>query len=122
MGPELSGQQRDRPAVALGEPVLGLVLLVNGASASSARAIRQVHTLCEQHLRANYTLRIIDVQREPELLPDRVLAVPTLLREGAAGGRMVVGDFSDARRVLDALAIPTEWSSMSLLKARPRDE
>ena len=114
MALESARQQAPGAALTLGAPVYDLVLFINGATTSSARAIRQVHALCEEHL-PNHSLTVVDVQREPDRLPDRVLAVPTLLREGEASARMVVGDFSDARRVLDALGIPTAHSSLTSL-------
>jgi len=87
------------------------VLFVNGATVSSARAIRQVHAICEQQLAGRCTLRIVDVQHEPDQMPDRVLAVPALLCERLAGDRVVVGNFSDAQRVLTTLGIPADLPS-----------
>lgn len=82
-----------------------LVLFVTAGSASSARALRQVRALCDKHLAGQYSLALVDVNREPELVPPRVLATPTLLRRSPTPELMVVGNFSDEDRVLAALGI-----------------
>ena len=89
-----------------------LTLFVNGASSSSARAIRDARTLCEAHLDGRYDLAIVDVNQNPGLAMDhRVLATPTLLKENPAPERMLVGDLSDSDRVLIAFDLRDAGSS-----------
>lgn len=83
-----------------------LTLFVNGASSTSMRAIANVRALCEQHLPGRYRLDVVDIHRDTDLLAaHRVLAVPTLIREAPEPQRRIVGDLSDAPRVLEVLGI-----------------
>jgi circadian clock protein KaiB len=85
-----------------------LTLFVNGASDMSVRAIGNVRALCELHLADRYQLEVVDVHRDAELMSQhQVLAVPTLIREQPLPQRRIVGDLSDASRVLAALDIRT---------------
>jgi circadian clock protein KaiB len=83
-----------------------LTLFVTGASALSARAIDSVRALCETHLLGRYELNVVDVHRNPALVTSSgVLASPTLVKDHPLPRRMLVGDLSDAKRVLLALDI-----------------
>jgi circadian clock protein KaiB len=83
-----------------------LLLFVNGASTSSARAIENVRALCEEHLPGMFRLTVVDVHESPELArARRVLATPTLLRDDTFPERMRVGDFSDHQAVLVTLGL-----------------
>ena len=85
-----------------------LTLFVNGASDMSVRAIGNVRALCEVHLDGRYQLEVVDVHRDAELMAKhQVLAVPTLIREQPLPERRIVGDLSNASRVLAALDIRT---------------
>ena len=99
---------RSGAAAASAETTYALVLFVSAGSTSSARAIRQVQALCEKRIRGRHSLAVVDVNHETELVPQRVLATPTLLRRSPAPERLVVGDFADEDRVLAALGIPAD--------------
>ena len=86
------------------EPVLRLYIA--GNSASSRRA--QQNLLCLQKLVAadGWKVDIIDVLSKPELAEQAgILATPTLSWEHPVRPRRVVGDLSDAKRVLEFLGI-----------------
>ncbi|HEX7536666.1 MAG TPA: circadian clock KaiB family protein [Dermatophilaceae bacterium] len=81
-----------------------LTLFVNGASASSADAVRRLHDLFEKYYPDGYDLEIVDVHQQPALVASRqVVAVPTLIRDLPAPVRLLVGNFMDQDRVLEAL-------------------
>jgi circadian clock protein KaiB len=83
-----------------------LTLFVTGASAFSARAVRDVRALCDNHLEGRYQLQIVDVHRNPDLVSSRgVLASPTLIKDRPLPKRVLVGNLSDTQRVLLALDI-----------------
>lgn len=87
-------------------PDFSLLLFVSGASSVSARAIRNVQTLCEEYLHGRYELTVLDVHHHRELARDhRVLATPTLVKEQPSPERMLVGEFSDYPHVLAGLGI-----------------
>jgi circadian clock protein KaiB len=83
-----------------------LKLYVAGSSARSARAIRNVRTICDEHLSGRYDLEVIDVLQQPELaMAHQLVAAPTLIKEQPEPTRRLVGDMTDAGRVLTGLNI-----------------
>jgi circadian clock protein KaiB len=83
-----------------------LTLFVNGASDRSARAITNARALCDVDLAGRGALSIVDV-REDGLAAQlsQILATPTLVRMRPSPIRKVVGDLSDAAKVLSALGL-----------------
>jgi circadian clock protein KaiB len=83
-----------------------LTLFISGASDISAHAIADCRRLCDTHLAGRCHLAVIDVHDDPAaVLSADVLAAPTLVRGRPLPVRRVVGDLSDAGRVLKALDI-----------------
>lgn len=91
-----------------------LHLYITGATANSARAVRNIKDICEQYLRGRYELLIVDVYQQPELAQEKdLIGVPTLIKLRPGLVRRMVGDFSDRDRVLKALGVvppPVEGS------------
>ena len=86
-----------------------LRLYVAGQSAKSLRAYANLKDLCEQHLAGQYEIEIIDLVENPSLAGgDDILAVPTLVRRLPPPLRKVIGDLSDAKRVLVGLRLGPE--------------
>ncbi len=86
-----------------------LRLYVTGATPGSGRAIANLKTLCEKHLKGRYDLEVIDVYRQPKLAEgDQIVATPTLVRREPLPLRRLVGDLSDARTVLRGLDLRYE--------------
>jgi len=91
-----------------------LTLFVSGASDRSAQAIASVRELCDVHLAGRCRITVIDVNTNVHSTVDtspvagcghRLLVTPTLVRSLPLPERKVVGDLSDARRVLLALGL-----------------
>jgi circadian clock protein KaiB len=83
-----------------------LRLYTSGSTPRSARAIGNLHKICEDRLKGRYQLDIIDLYQQPELAQsDDVIAVPTLVKESPAPKQKVIGDLSDEKRVLHGLAL-----------------
>jgi len=81
-----------------------LTLYVNGASDRSARAIADVRALCDLHLAGRHRLLVVDVNVEPAaFLRSGVLAAPALVRDHPLPTRRLVGDLSNAQKVLTVL-------------------
>ena len=85
---------------------LVLRLYVTGSSPLSARAVRNVSQLCEQHLHGRYELRVIDLYQEPWLARDaQLLAAPTLIKVLPLPARRFVGAMRDTDRILAGLGV-----------------
>jgi circadian clock protein KaiB len=84
-----------------------LRLYVTGLTARSTRAITAVRDVCEQHLRGNYELEIVDVYQQPgRVSRDQIFAIPTLVKCEPAPQRFVIGDMADRQRLLYGLGLP----------------
>jgi circadian clock protein KaiB len=83
-----------------------LRLYITGRTTQSESAISNLRRICEQDLRAEYELDVIDVLDRPQVAEDqKILATPTLVVESPAPSQRIVGDLSDRERVLLALGV-----------------
>jgi len=102
--PALFARERQR-----GEGILArfqLKLYITGASPRAATAIANLRRICEDELRGEYELEIIDVLEHPEAAEnDRILATPTLVKNLPPPLRRVIGDLSDKEKVLLGLEV-----------------
>lgn len=84
-----------------------LRLFVSGHSAATEYILMSLHQLLEQSLRQPYTLKVIDIFKHPEQAEaNQISATPTLLRVWPHPVRRIVGDLTDAERVLRVVAAP----------------
>lgn len=87
-------------------PDYELTLFASGASDLSARAIADARQLCDLHLDGHYHLSVVDVHDDPgAALISQVHVAPTLVKTKPLPVRKVVGDLSDAAKVLMALEL-----------------
>lgn len=83
-----------------------LRLYVAGAAPRSVRAIRNARRLCDELLRGQYALQVVDIYQEPMLAREgQVVAVPMLVRISPTPLRRYVGTFSDIDRLAADLAL-----------------
>ena len=83
-----------------------LKLFVTGASPRTESAIANLQRICEEELRGQYTLEVIDVLEHPEAAEnERILATPTLVKQLPPPLRRVIGDLSDKDKVLLGLEV-----------------
>ena len=76
-------------------------LYVTGQTPRSQRAILNLKRMCEEELRSEYELVVIDVLERPQLAEDeKILATPTVVKELPLPIRRIIGDLSDSERVL----------------------
>ena len=87
-------------------PRYAMTLFVTGASRLSLQAVARVREFCEEELRGNYDLEVIDLYRSPERAKEaQVIAAPTLLRDSPAPARRVIGDMSDRGKLRAAIKV-----------------
>lgn len=81
-----------------------LRLYVAGETSKSANALANLERICEEHLGGKYKIEIIDLMKNPQLARgDQILATPTLVRKLPPPVKKIIGDLSDAERVLVGL-------------------
>jgi len=79
-------------------------LYVAGQTTKSITAFANLKQICEQHLRGRYRIKVIDLTTAPQLAQeDQIVALPTLIRQLPVPVRRVIGDLSNAERVLIGL-------------------
>jgi circadian clock protein KaiB len=83
-----------------------LRLYVAGQSPKSLTAFANLKRLCETHLDSRYEIELVDLLKHPRLARgDEIVAIPTLVRQLPAPIRKIIGDLSDADRVLVGLQL-----------------
>jgi circadian clock protein KaiB len=81
-----------------------LRLYVAGQTQKSLVAFANLKRICDEHLPNRYTIEVIDLVREPHhARNDQVVALPTLVRKLPEPIKRVIGDLSNAQRVLVGL-------------------
>ena len=83
-----------------------LRLYVTGKTSKSEVAIANLRRICNEELRGQYELQIIDVLEHPQVAEDdKILATPTLIKRLPPPLRRVIGDLSDKHKVLLGLEV-----------------
>lgn len=83
-----------------------LKLFVAGGSARSEQAIANLRRFCKDNFLDGYELVIVDILTHPEAAEaQKILAVPTLIKELPLPARRIVGDLSDDAKVLDGMGL-----------------
>ncbi|MEW5804468.1 MAG: circadian clock KaiB family protein [bacterium] len=75
----------------------------------SKRAIENMHRICEDELKGNYELTIIDLLEHPEATAEeKIVATPTLIKKLPSPAERIIGDLSNREQVLKRLDI-NQW-------------
>ncbi len=83
-----------------------LRLYVAGKTPGCLRAFANLKSLCEKYLKNRYWIEVVDLLENPHLAKlDEIVAVPTLVRKFPLPMRKVIGDLSNAERVLMGLQL-----------------
>jgi len=81
-----------------------LRLYVAGETPRSRTAIANLRKICDEHLNGECRVEVIDVRKNPALARgDQILALPTLVRRLPPPLKRIIGDLSNAERVLIGL-------------------
>ncbi len=81
-----------------------LRLYVAGQTPKSLTAFANLKRICEDHLKGQYRIEVIDLIERPLLSRgDQIVAIPTLVRKLPVPVRKIIGDLSDTERVLVGL-------------------
>jgi circadian clock protein KaiB len=83
-----------------------LRLYVAGKTAKSVTALSNLKRYCEEHLKGQYKIEVIDLLVQPQLAEgDQIFAIPTLVRKVPEPIRKIIGDLSNEEKVLVGLNI-----------------
>jgi circadian clock protein KaiB len=85
---------------------LVLQLYVSGMSQKSMQAIENIKKLCDEHLKDAFELEIIDIYKNPELAAERqIVFSPSLIKKFPLPKKTMIGNLSDAEKIVKALGI-----------------
>ena len=97
---------RDTKARPVPNPAWELRLYIAGRTAKALAALSNLQHICDERLAGKYRIEVIDLLRNPALgRGDQILAIPTLVRKLPNPVKKIIGDLSNARRVLVGLDI-----------------
>lgn len=83
-----------------------LRLYIAGYTPKSLTALSNLKKYCEEYLKDEYKIEVIDLLLHPQLAAgDQILAVPTLVRKVPVPMRKIIGDLSNEEKVLVGLNI-----------------
>ncbi|MDB5117993.1 MAG: circadian clock protein KaiB [Mucilaginibacter sp.] len=83
-----------------------LRLYIAGKTAKSVTALANLKKYCEEHLKGQYKIEVIDLLIQPQLAEgDQIFAIPTLVRKVPEPIRKIIGDLSNEEKVLVGLNI-----------------
>ena len=81
-----------------------LRLYIAGQTQRSQSALRNLHDICERHLKGIYRIEVVDLLVQPQLAAgDQIFAVPTLVRQLPPPVKKIIGDLSNVEKVLVGL-------------------
>lgn len=83
-----------------------LRLYIAGKTQRSVTALNNLKKYCEEHLKGQYSIEVIDLLVNPQLAEgDQILAIPTLVKKVPMPVRKIIGDLSNQEKVLVGLDI-----------------
>lgn len=81
-----------------------LRLYVAGLTGNSIRALNNLKKICEENLKGEYEIEVIDLLEKPELAAgDQITAIPTLVRKLPEPIVKIIGNLSEQEKVLVGL-------------------
>ncbi len=103
--PRKTSKRKDRePKSGRERKAWELRLYVAGNTPKSIKAFDNLRSICEEYLKGQYHIEVIDLLRNPQLAKgDQILAIPTLVRSLPPPLKKIIGDLSNTVRVLVGL-------------------
>ena len=90
----------------IAEGKLSLHLYVSGMSQKSMEAIENIKRLCDEHLKNNVELEIIDIYKNPEIAAEQhIVFSPSLIKKLPEPKKILIGTLADSEKVIKALGI-----------------
>lgn len=83
-----------------------LRLYIAGQTPRSLVALANLQKICKEHLEGRYLIEVVDLLKKPHLAKrDQIVAIPTLVRRLPVPIMKILGDLSNAERVLVGLRL-----------------
>jgi circadian clock protein KaiB len=83
-----------------------LKIYVAGETDKSRKAIENLRKVCEEYLKGQYEIEVVDLMKHPQLAAkEQIFAVPTVVRKLPEPLKKLIGDLSVSEKVLVGLDI-----------------
>lgn len=83
-----------------------LRLYVAGQTPKAIKAFANLKRICEEHLKGEYRIQVIDLLEHPHLAKqDQIVALPTLVRKLPQPIKQIIGDLSNQEKILLGLEL-----------------
>ena len=84
-------------------------LYIFGNTLRSKRALENLLCICEDKLKGQYELTVIDLLEHPDAaVTEKIIATPTLIKKTPLPAERIIGDLSNKEQVLERLDI-LQW-------------
>lgn len=88
------------------KPFYVFTLYISGMNSHSLVALKNLKKICDEHLQDQHEIKVIDLLINPEKSSEnRIVAIPTLVKELPLPVRRLMGDLSNTNQVLINLEI-----------------
>lgn len=85
-------------------PHWNLRLYIAGKTPRSIIALNNLRVICQDRLKSNYSIELIDILKHPGVAhDDQILAIPTLIRKLPLPQKNIIGDLTDRESLLAGL-------------------
>ena len=82
------------------------LLFISGMSQKSGNAIENLRRICDEYLKDDFHLEIIDISAQKDMAAEyEIIGIPTLIKIQPNPKRIILGDLSDKEKVLRILDI-----------------
>ena len=87
-------------------PEWELWLYIAGRTPKSLTTFDNLKNICKKYLEGKCRIKVIDLNENPECAKEgQICAIPTLVRKSPENGKRVIGNLSNAEKVLKGLDI-----------------
>lgn len=101
-----NSQEKKRPTPKTKKGQWDLHLFVLGKNTKAIKAFKNLKLICEDQLKGNYHIHIVDLLKKPKLARDnKIFALPTLIRNSPLPRKSIIGDLSNTQSVLIGLEL-----------------
>jgi len=101
--------RKGRPAKTSRGDFWRLRLYIAGQTPNSIAAIANLKKICEDKLRGQYRIEVVDLLEKPQLAKgDQIIAIPTLVRRLPPPVKKIIGNLSKAESVFVGLDLQPE--------------
>jgi circadian clock protein KaiB len=97
---------KNNPQIDAAKTKYTFLLFISGMSQKSGNAVENLRRICDEFLKDDFTLEIIDLSTHREMAAEyEIIGIPTLIKITPDPKRIILGDLSDRQKVLRILDI-----------------